>query len=127
MAWSVVTALLGVIGTWVRMTRLARRQLPSGPMPYWFLGIAALLPVWLIAFVGLLGPSPVGRPELPLEVGFILSSSAALLGLILTDGIMRRLSESGRAHRPVTYWLLGVAAFLPAWGIALLGLLWTRS
>lgn len=87
----------------------------------WALGLAALLPAWLIAFLGLMGSSPIGR-RIPLEIAFLLSSAAALLGVIVTDAVVRRLSEPARPHRPLTYWLLGVAALVPAWGIALAGL-----
>jgi len=123
-AGSVVAGVLGVLGTCAGMTWFARRQSPRGPIFYWVLGLAALLPGWLIAFVGLLGSSTGERPEPSLELPFILSSSAALLGVILTDAALGRLRGSGREHRPVTYWLLGVAALAPAWGIALLGLAW---
>jgi hypothetical protein len=53
---------------------------------------------------------------------FIGSSSVPLVGVIVTDIVVRHLRQSGRAHRPVIYWLLGVAAILPGWGIALLAL-----
>ncbi|MBI4610712.1 MAG: hypothetical protein HY726_17090 [Candidatus Rokubacteria bacterium] len=126
MAWSVVIAGLGVLVTWFVATRLARRQPPSNPVLFWVLGLAALAPAWLIAFVGLLGPLPIDRPEPSLEVGFIFSSSAALLGVIVSDAVVRHLRASGGEHRPATYWLLGVGALLPAWLIALLGLVWSR-
>lgn len=126
MAWSVVAGLLGVLGTWVGMIRLTQRQSPPSPVLYWILGVASLLPAWGIAFVGLFGSAPVvGRPEPSLSVPFILSSSAGLLGVILTDAAVRRLHASGQPRRPVTDWLLGVAALAPAWCIALLGLAWT--
>jgi hypothetical protein len=96
-----------------------RARVPSQrPHLHRSLGLAALGPAWLIAFVGLLGGSPTGRPE---ASSFLhLSSSAALLGIILSDAAVR---QSGRAYRSVTYWLLGGAALVPAWGIALLGLI----
>lgn len=125
-AWSVVAGVLGALGTWAWVSWLARRQSPRGPVFYWVLGLAALLPAWLIGFVGLFGASTARRPEVSLSFPFILSSSVALFGVILTDAAVKRLGESGRAHRPVKYWLLGVAALFPAWCIALLGLTWTR-
>jgi hypothetical protein len=117
---------LGVPVTWFMTAYLARRRPPSNPVVSWVLGLAALGPAWLTAFLGLLGPSPIGRPEAFLKVAFILSSSAALLGVILSDAAVRRLRASGREHRPATYWLLGVAGLFPTWAIALLGLTWTR-
>lgn len=122
LVWSVGAAALGLLATWVVTTRLTRREPPPGPMLYWALGLAALLPAWLIAFLGLMGGSPVGRPTIPLEIPFLLSSAAALLGVIVTDAVVRQLSDPARPHRPLTYWLLGVAALVPAWGVALAGL-----
>lgn len=102
---------------WRRATRyLGTRESGQRPHLYWSLGLAALLPAWLIAFVGLLGSSPTARPEASLSAAFISSSSAALLGILLSDAAVRRLRESGRDHPPQTYWLLGVAALCPAGG-----------
>ena len=121
--WSVLIAVLGVATTAALVVHLGRRTSHGNPVWYWVLGLAGLLPGWLIAFLGLLGTVPAeGRPEPSASASWILSSAAALLGLILSDAGLRRLRESGRYHRPVTYWLVGLLAFLPAWGIALLGL-----
>ena len=125
-AWSVLIGLVGVLATWGAMRSLGARESSLRPRLHWSLGVAALLPAWLIAFVGLLGASQTGRPAASLSVFLHLASSAALLGIILSDGAMRRLCESGRAYRSVTYWLLGGAALVPAWGFALAGLIWTR-
>jgi hypothetical protein len=124
-AWSVLIGLVGALATWGTMRTLGARESSQRPYLHWTLGLAALLPAWLIALVGLLGASPTGRrPEASLSVFLHLAPSAALLGIILSDGAMRRLRESGRAYRSVTYWLLGGAALVPAWGIALMGLTW---
>lgn len=122
--WSVLVGVLGVLGAGLGMARL--RAAWRSPHGYWLLGLVGLLPGWLIAFVGLLGPSPDIRPEPRLIAAFIASSAAGLLGLILTEAAVRRLAESGHPYRPLTYWLLGGAALLPAWGFALLGLGWAR-
>lgn len=119
--WSIVVAVLGLLGTWVWMSRLGRSQSSPDPILYWVLGLAALLPAWLTGFLGLIGPLNEGVPEPSLVVPFVLSPSAGLLGVILTDGVVSRLHQSGRAHGPATYWILGVAALVPAWGIAILG------
>jgi hypothetical protein len=121
--WSILVGLLGVIGTGFGTVHRARRKPNPRPEMQWLLGIAALLPAWLIAFLGLLGPSTGGRPEKALAISWVLSSSVALLGVIVTDAVLRRLRESGRNYRPVTYWLLGVVALVPGWGIALLVLM----
>lgn len=119
MFWgSIVAALVGVLGTAVGAA--SRRGSDRSPYLYWVLGLVALFPAWLIAFLGVLGPSVVGRPES--GVPFISSSSAALLGAIVSDALVRRLRESGRPHGPATFWLLGMGALAPAWAIALLWL-----
>ena len=99
---------------------------PRPPEVYWLLGFAALLPAWLIAFLGLLGRLTGRFPEKPLEAWWILSASAAILGVILTDGVVQKWREATTASPTAKYWLLGIGAFVPAWGIALLGLLWLR-
>ena len=121
--WSILAGVVGLVGSWLATAYLARRQSQPRPELYWVLGIVALLPPWLTAFMGLLGRASGPRPEKILTGAWILSSSAALLGVILTDAVLRRLRESGRDHKPLTYWILGVLALLPGWGIALLGLL----
>lgn len=121
-----VIGIVGVLATWCATRSLGTRESSQRRHLYWFLGLAALAPAWLIAFVGLLGPSPIVGPEPSLKVAFIFSSSAALLGVIVSDAVARRFRASGREHGAPTYWLLGVAALGPAWAIALLGLAWTR-
>lgn len=121
--WSILAGLLGVLVTGLTAAYLSRHGPPRGGTIYWLLGIGATLPAWLIAFVSLLGRSNGPRPPKIFTVSWILSSSAALLGVIATDAALRRLRESGLGHRPLTSWLLGVVALLPGWAIALLGLL----
>lgn len=124
--WSVVAALGGVLATWTVTVRLHRVAASRPPEVYWLLGLAALLPAWLIAFLGLLGHLTGRFPEKPLEAWWILSASAAILGVILTDGVVRKWREATKASPPARYWLLGMGAFAPAWGLAVLGLLWIR-
>ena len=125
-AWSFVVGTLGLLATWGGTAYFSRRPSPWSPYLYCVLGLTALLPAWLIGFVGLLGASTTRRPEVSVSFPFVLSSAAALFGVILCDAVVRRSLESGQVHHPVRYWLLGVAALVPAWGIALLGLAWTR-
>ncbi len=121
--WSVLAGVLGVLGTGVGTAYLSRQKSSRDRTIYWLLGIAAFLPAWLIAFLDLLARSSGPRPEKALIAVWIFSSSLALLGVIVTDAALKRLHESGRGHRPLTCWLLGVLALLPGWGIAFLGLL----
>ena len=121
--WSVVAALVGVLGTWFGMVRLDRSESHRPPEVFWLLGMAAIFPAWLIAFLGLLGRMSGRFPEMSLAAWWILSAAAAIVGVILADAMVRRRRESGHPSPPVKYWLIGVGTFIPAWGLALLGLL----
>ena len=103
------------------MTSLSRTQ--DGPQWYWFCGLVALLPAWLLACLGLLTPPPGQGMYVFLPTAVFFSSAAGLLGVVGTDAAVRRLQATGRARHPVLYWLLGVVSLFPGWGIALLGLL----
>lgn len=118
--WSLLVGLLGLLGMGTAAVRLANRAPAHRPEFYWFLGLVTLLPAWLIAFLTLLDRASGPRPEKALSASWILSSSAALAGAIATDAAVRRLRDSGRGQHPVTCWLLGVAAMVLAWAIALL-------
>ena len=121
--WSVLAGGAGLLATWIAMSRLAQRPSEVQPVVSWVLGLAGLAPAWLIALVGLLGASPLERRQQSLPIlAWLVSSSAALLGLLLSDTAFRRLRDSGRDHRPRAYWLVGLMAFLTAWASALLGL-----
>ncbi|HXV83008.1 MAG TPA: hypothetical protein VEG60_24355, partial [Candidatus Binatia bacterium] len=84
----------------------------------WLVGLAALFPAWLIAFLGLL-PSSVGPERSPLPRSALLSSVVALFGVVFTDMVVRRLDASGYSLSPFKYWVLGLAGLLPAWLITL--------
>lgn len=116
--WSVVAGALGIGGTGVFVGRAGSRSAGWSPERYWLLGMAALFPAWLIAFLAVL---TLGTKAVPKGV-VIVTSVAPLFGAIVTDAVVRHLRASGRERRPVTYWLIGVAALLPAWGIGLLAL-----
>ena len=51
----------------------------------------------------------------------LFSSVVALIGVIATDYLLRRLQKSGHTLSLVTYWIIGVIALVPAWLIALVG------
>lgn len=117
--WSLIVAALGLCGAGALVARTKSRWPHWGPERLWLLGMGALAPAWLIAFLGLLAPSTGPVPK-----GVLIGTSAVpFLGVIVTDTVVRHLRQSGRDHPPVTYWLLGVAAILPGWGVALLALI----
>ena len=86
----------------------------------WALGLVGLVPAWLITFVALLGSSPAPRLPVWSAAAWIASSSAALIGTIVTEALVRSASESGGRPR-ARYWTYGLAALLPAWLISILG------
>jgi hypothetical protein len=116
--WSIVLGVLGVFGTGAIVLYPNRWVSDWGPRQYWLVGLMALFPAWLIAFLGLL-PSTVGPEDDPLPRSALLSSVVGLLGVVFTDAAARRLDNSGYFFSPFKYWLLGLAALLPAWLIAL--------
>jgi hypothetical protein len=118
--WSFVAGAAGICGTAALLARLSRRQPRYGPERYWLLGMAALVPAWLIAFLGGIEPPGGAPPNKPL---FIFSSALPLLGAIVTDAVVRHLRHSGRDRRPVIYWLVGVAALLPGWALNVITLM----
>ena len=120
---SILAAALGVPGTAFLTIFLVRRESTLRQEISWLLGIGALLPAWLIAFLGLMGDSTGAPPEKALKLLWMVSSATALLGVIVTDALLKRLRGSGREYGPLTCWLLGAVTLVPAWGIALIGLL----
>ena len=115
---SVVLGVLGLVATAAVMPYLSRWVSNWGPRQYWLVGLMALFPAWLIAFLGLL-PSSVGPEYNPLPRSALLSSVVALLGVVFTDTAVRRLDKSGYYLSPFTYWLLGATGLVPAWVVAL--------
>lgn len=118
---SLLVGLLGVVATRVGLGFLAVGPGDREPHVYWVLGLLAPVPAWLIVFWILLGPSPKLRPDIVSDGAWILSTAAGLIGAILTEGLVRRRSESGTDYPPLSYWRLGLFGGAPAWGIALLG------
>lgn len=116
--WSAVVGIVGVLGSGISAFFLRRWRPGPSPGRYWLCGLAALLPAWLISLLALLGQWTGQGPNAPMPPSVILSSSGALVGVIVTDWAVRRLDGKGSLHHPLTYWLLGVISFLPAWAIA---------
>ncbi len=117
-SWAVVVGIFGAIWTGAVVAYLRRRETSPSASRYWLCGLAALLPAWLISLLALLGQWTGQGQDVPMPPSVILSSSGALVGVIVTDWAVRRLDGKGSVHHPIVYWLLGVIAFLPAWVIA---------
>lgn len=115
---SIVLGVLGLVATGAVVPYLRSWVSNWRPQHHWFLGLAALFPAWLIVFLGLL-PSSVGPEYNPLPRSALLSSVVALLGVVFTDTVVRRVDKSGYFVPPFQYWFLGLAGLLPAWLITL--------
>ena len=120
--WSLLAAVVGVLATWYGMLQIARTDAERPPEAFWLLGLAALLPAWLIPFLGLLGRLAERRPDKAVAVWWILSAAAALCGAIATHARIRRLQTFERPFSPRTHWRVGLVTLVPAWGLAVLGL-----
>lgn len=118
--WSAVASVVGLAGTAALAVSLSRVRPHWGPERYWVLGLAALLPAWLMAFLATIGPPGGEGPNKPL---FIITSALPLLGIIVTDALLRHWRAERRAPGPMGSWFLGIAAILPGWGITLLVLI----
>jgi hypothetical protein len=117
---SILLALVGVVASRLGLVRLTAGAPSRDPHVYWAVGLGALAPAWLIAFVALL-PSEAGvRPQLVSSASWLLSGAAALIGAIVTEARVREAGPPGRAAitRP---WRLGALALVPGWLIALAG------
>ncbi len=117
--WSVLIGIFGIIGTAGALTYLIRRDFHQVAEYSWLVGLAALAPAWLMGILAILGRSPVEVTDTPLPRSVLFSSAAALLGVIFTDLLNRRLQAKGVTPRWKALWFLGVVSFIPAWMIAL--------
>jgi hypothetical protein len=115
---SIVLGVLGLVTTAAVILYANRRVSNWGPRQHWLLGLMALFPAWLIAFLGLL-PSSVGPERSPLPRSALLCSVTALFGVIFTEMAVRQLDKRGYFFCSFIYWLLGVAGLVPAWVLAL--------
>ena len=116
--FSIILGVLGLFATAAGVPYLSGWVSNWGPRQYWLVGLMALFPAWLIAFLGLL-PSYVGPEYDPLPRSALLSSVVALLGVVFTDTAVRRLDKSRYFLSPFTYWLLGATGLVPGWVVAL--------
>jgi hypothetical protein len=120
--WSLVVAVVGILATGAAVRPLQSKTPGRELRHYWFLGLGALFPAWLIAFLGLLQPATEQPGDVPLPPPALLSSGAALLGLIATDYLLRRLQKPGANFPAAIWWLLGCLALVPAWMVLILSL-----
>jgi hypothetical protein len=88
----------------------------------WALGVAALTPAWLVAVLGLLGPTVRPRMTVVIAVALLGTIVAALGGAITTEARVRADAAAGRTSRERA-WRLGLLAVAPAWLVAMAGAL----
>jgi len=113
-------AVVGVVASRAVAIRVARRPAPADPArAAWLSGLLALVPAWLVPFLALLAAADVGAVvHGPPRLAFLVVSATAILGVIASDALLARVAApSGWSARAC--WLLGAAAFLPAWIVAL--------
>jgi len=118
--WSILVGLVGIVGTGVSAQILQRKDPKRRFQHYWFLGLFALFPAWLIAFLALIQPASEQAVDVPLPPPALLSSGAGLLGIIATDYLLRRRQKP--LSTPLAWWAFGLLALLPAWIVILLSL-----
>ncbi len=116
---SVLLAVVGILATGRSIDRLGSSA--RDPHVWWGVGIAALLPAWLVLFVGLLPDSPGARQHSASAVAWLLSSASGLVGVIATEARLRRLEESGHHVSARRFWRLGLIALAPSWVVAVAG------
>src|SRR5262245_9273667 len=96
---------------------LARRAPSATPRAMWVAGLPALLPAWFLPFVSLLNATEAAQG--PPRKAFMVASAAAILGVLGSDWLLGREETRRPAARPLVGWLLGAAALVPAWVVAL--------
>jgi hypothetical protein len=118
---SLLLAFLGLVATRTAVANLAAGAPAREPHVYWLLGVVGLVPAWLVPFIALMGAVPTPRIYLSWAIPWALSSSAALIGAIVSEAAIRRGLGSDPPRAPARCWWLGALGFAPAWVIALLG------
>jgi len=118
--WSILVGVMGIVGTGVSTQILQKKDPERRFQHYWLLGLLALFPAWLIAFLALIQPATEQAVDVPLPPAALLSSGAGLLGIIATDYLLRRRQKP--LATPLAWWAFGLLALLPAWIVILLSL-----
>jgi hypothetical protein len=114
LASSILIALAGSLVSGVTARSLRRKNPLRDQRHYWILGVAALLPAWLMAFLRIIQPASAQAVDVPLPPPAILSSGAGLLGVIATDYLFRRVLNPRPGTSAVIHWLVGWVTLLPA-------------
>ena len=116
MVYLITMAVVGILGTGAAASYLQGKVERWRPQYSWFLGLAALFPVWLVRFFAILLPATKEVGDVPLPPRAILASGIALLGVIASDFLVRRAQRSGTgtSRSGFVFWFLGVIALLPA-------------
>jgi hypothetical protein len=114
MVYLTTIAVVGILGTGTAAGYFQGKVERWRPQYSWFLGLIALLPVWLLRFFAILLPATKEAGDVPLPPRAILASGFALLGVIASDFLVRRVQRSGAIRSGLVFWLLGVIALLPA-------------
>jgi hypothetical protein len=122
--WSGAAAVLGVVATSVVLRRARQSEGDMEPGFYWVLGLGAMTPAWVVAFLSLLAAEAQFGDRLKLFFGMAIG--VGLAGVFTTDAIVRRLHASRAAPSSLTLWLLGIAALVPAWALTLVGWPWIK-
>jgi hypothetical protein len=112
-------AILGVVLSGLVMAVYGYRF--GSPERYWFLGIAAITPAWLVSLLGFL--TGLAAAEKSMRLYLVGASAAALLGVIGTEYCVRHSRSSSAAWHPLIYWALGIASLVPSWGVLLRGII----
>jgi uncharacterized membrane protein (GlpM family) len=108
---SLIVGVVGILASAIAAVFLKDRP----PRHYWLLGIAALFPAWLVAFLAVISPASQSPVDVPLPPRALFSSAVGLMAIIATDYFLRREQQAGRVFTPVVCWLIGWAALIPAW------------
>ena len=114
MVYLITMAVVGILGTGAAASYLQGKVERWGPQYFWFLGLIALFPVWLLRFFAILLPATKEAVDVPLPPRAILASGVALLGVIASDFLVRRMQRSSSVRSGLAFWILGVIALLPA-------------
>jgi hypothetical protein len=125
LAVSAISILVGIAGIMATRAWIQRPASASRDSPYllWSLGILAVLPAWVVAFIYLIPSSIDVRAHGTAAVVWVCSIALGLTGAIMSEARLRHLHDTAEELSPDRAWFLGLLAMSPAWVAMLLGLL----